>query len=186
MAFGCIVAFGRILAIGRNILAIGDCNLAFGGIVTFGRNFLVFGASSRKQASHGVASTSASEIINAAAFYFTASSLHVRSFVREKMICWWLALARKNMWWWIASFGDSYHGDILQHAKQIFSRIPQMTKYCVMRECENIQSWILYVSDLVFSHQGEISGFKFPSRFLEISSRDLTSSTSSFSFYPLN
>ena len=40
-----------------------------------------------------------------------------------------------------------------------------MTKYCVMRECENIQSWILYGSDLVFSHQGEIYGFKFPKRF---------------------
>jgi hypothetical protein len=63
---------------------------------------------------------------------------------------------------------------IIQHAKQILSRIPQMTKYCVMRECENIQSWILFVSDLVFSHQGEIYGFKFPNRFLEISSRDLT------------
>jgi hypothetical protein len=49
-----------------------------------------------------------------------------------------------------------------------------MTKYSVMRECEDIQSWILYVSDLVFSHQGEIYGFKFPDRFLEISSRDLT------------
>ena len=31
--------------------------------------------------------------------------------------------------------------------------------------CENIQSWILYVSDLVFSHQGEIYGFKCPNRF---------------------
>jgi hypothetical protein len=69
-------------------------------------------------------------------------SLHVCSFVREKM-CWWLALAKKNMQWWIPSFGDSYHGDTLQYAKQIFSaRLPQMTKYCIMRECENIQSWI--------------------------------------------
>ena len=30
--------------------------------------------------------------------------------------------------------------------------------------CENIQSWILYVSDLVFRHQGEIYGFEFPKR----------------------
>ncbi len=35
--------------------------------------------------------------------------------------------------------------------------LPQMTKYCVMRECENIHSWI--------SHQGGIYGFKFPKRF---------------------
>ena len=90
------------------------------------------------------------------------------------MKCWWLVLARKNMWWWIALFGDSYHGDVLQHAKQIFSRIPQMTKYCVMRECENILHGYLYLFDLAFSHQDGIYGFKFPHRFLEISSRDLT------------
>ncbi len=40
--------------------------------------------------------------------------------------------------------------------------------------CENIHSWISLVGDLVFSHQGEIYGFKFPKRFLEISFRDLT------------
>ncbi len=31
--------------------------------------------------------------------------------VREKM-CWWLALAKKKMWLWIASFGKSYNGDV--------------------------------------------------------------------------
>ncbi len=41
-----------------------------------------------------------------------------------------------------------------------------MTKYCIMRECENIHSW-------AFSHQQGIYSFKFPKRFLEISSRDL-------------
>jgi len=30
--------------------------------------------------------------------------------------------------------------------------------------CENIHSWISLVGDLVFSHQGEIYGFKFPKR----------------------
>ncbi len=94
--------------------------------------------------------------------------------VREKM-WWWLALARKKMWWWIASFGESCHGDVLQHAKQLFSlRLPQMTKYCVMRECDNIHSWISLSGDLAFSHQHGIYGFKFPERFLEISFRDLT------------
>jgi hypothetical protein len=79
------------------------------------------------------------------------------------------------MWLWIVSFGESYNGDVLQLAEQIFSlSLPQMTKYCVMRECENIHSWISLVGDLVFSHQGEIYGFKFPKRFLEISFRDLT------------
>jgi len=43
------------------------------------------------------------------------------------------------MWRWIASFGESYNGDVLQYAKQLFSlRLPQMTKYCFMRECDNI------------------------------------------------
>ncbi len=53
-----------------------------------------------------------------------------------------------------------------------------MTKYCIMRECENIHSWISLSGDLAFSHQDVIYGFKFPKRFLEISSRDLTSSSS--------
>jgi hypothetical protein len=40
------------------------------------------------------------------------------------------------MWWWIVSFGETYNGDVLQHAKQLISlRLPQMTKYCIMREC---------------------------------------------------
>ena len=121
---------------------------------------------------------SATEITNAAASYYHAASLlHVRSFVREKM-CWWLAFAKKKMWLWIASFGESYHGDVLQYAKHLFSlRLPQMTKYCVMRECDNIHSWISLSGDLAFSHQHGIYGFKFPERFLEISSRDLTLSS---------
>jgi hypothetical protein len=83
----------------------------------------------------------------------------MHSLVREK-IWWWLALARKKMWWWIASFGESYNGDALQYAKQNFSaRLPQMTKYCVMRECENILRGYLYVFDLAFSHHDGIHGF---------------------------
>ena len=49
----------------------------------------------------------------------------------------WLALARKKMRRWIASFGESYHGDVLQFAKKLFSvRLPLMTKFFVMRECD--------------------------------------------------
>jgi hypothetical protein len=64
-------------------------------------------------ASHGVAALrmSASKIVNAATTYYAASSLHVHTFVREKM-CWWLALAKKKMWLWIAFFGESYDGDV--------------------------------------------------------------------------
>jgi hypothetical protein len=120
--------------------------------------------------------SSANKIANATISYYRAASLlHVFLLVSEKT-WWWLALARKKMWWWIASIGDSYHGDVLQYTKQIFSlRLPQMTKYCFMRECDNIHSWISLSGDLAFSHQHGIYGFKFPKRFLEISSRDLTS-----------
>ena len=58
---------------------------------------------------------------------------------------------------------------------QLFSlRLPQMTKYCIMRECCNIHSWISLSGDLAFSHQDGIYCFKSPKRVLEISSRDLT------------
>ncbi len=30
-------------------------------------------------------------------------------------MCWWLTRARKKMWWWIASFGYSYHDNVLQY-----------------------------------------------------------------------
>jgi hypothetical protein len=106
-------------------------------------------------ATHGVAKrSSTTEITNAAIFYYCAASLHqAYSIVREKM-CWWLALAKKKMWLWIASFGEPYNGDVLHFAKQLFFlSLPEMTKYYVMRECENIHSWISPSVDLAFSHQ---------------------------------
>ncbi len=45
---------------------------------------------------------------------------------------------------------------------------------CTYEACENIHSWISLSGDLVFSHQQGLYGFKFPKRFLEIFSRDLT------------
>jgi hypothetical protein len=61
---------------------------------------------------------------------------------------------------------NSAFKNALQNAKQVFfDRIPKMTKYCVMTECENIHSWISLSGDLVFSHQQGIYGFKFPKRF---------------------
>jgi hypothetical protein len=65
----------------------------------------------------------------------------------------------------------------LQNATQIFfDRIPQMTKYYIMKECENILHAFINVFDLAFVILKGIYSFKFPKRFLEISSRDLTSS----------
>jgi hypothetical protein len=71
------------------------------------------------QAAEAMILTSATEMDDVAFYNFASSSLHVYSLVREKML-WWLALARKMMWRCIASFGDSYHGDVLQFAKQLF------------------------------------------------------------------
>jgi hypothetical protein len=114
----------------------------------------------------GVA-TSANKIANALAFYFCAASLNYGFwFVREGLL-WHVPRLDSN---------PSYHGDTLQYAKQlIYNSHPQMTKYCSMRECENILCGYLYVSDLVFVILKGVYGFKFPKRFLEISSRDLTS-----------
>jgi hypothetical protein len=110
----------------------------------------------KQAAALGVATLQSSATKTAAlTYYFTASLFHVHLLVREKM-WWWLALARKKMWWWIASFGESYNGDVLQYAKQLFSlKLPQMTKYCVMRECNNIHSWISTIGDLASGHQQE-------------------------------
>ncbi len=50
-----------------------------------------------------------------------------------------------------------------------------MTKYFIMREYENIPTWIsLCVATALFSQQGGISIFKYLERFLEIYFRDLT------------
>ena len=93
----------------------------------------------------------------------------MHSLVREKM-WWWLALARKKMRRWIASFGKSYHGDVLQFAKQLLPvRLLLMTKFFVMRECDNILSGYLCAVTTVFSQQDGIYSFKFLKRFLEIS-----------------
>ena len=79
------------------------------------------------------------------------------------------------MWRWSAYFGDSYHGDVLQVRKELFSaRLLLMTKFFVMRECENILCGYLCAVTTVFSQQDGIYGFKFLEGFLEISSRDLT------------
>ncbi len=97
------------------------------------------------QAAHGVATVSgATKITNAKIWYYcTASLYYAHSFVRESWL--WHVLSRLN------SF---FFGDTLQNAKQLFStRLPQMMKYCVMRECDNIHSWISLSGDLVFSHQ---------------------------------
>jgi hypothetical protein len=69
---------------------------------------------------------------------------------------------------------DSVFRNALQNATQLFfNRIPQITKYFVMRECENIPTEISLCCDSAFAHKKEFSIFKFPERFLEISCRDL-------------
>jgi hypothetical protein len=50
--------------------------------------------------------------------------------------------------------------------------VTTLTREC--NACEKIHSWISLSGDLVFIHQQGINGFKFPKRFLEIFSTDLT------------
>jgi hypothetical protein len=109
------------------------------------------------QAAHGVATVSSTtKITNAAISTYCAASLYkAHLFVRESWL--WHVLSRLNLY---------IFEDALQNAKQLFStKLPQMTKYCVKRECDNIYSWISLSDDLVFSHQHGIYGFRFPKRF---------------------
>jgi hypothetical protein len=73
---------------------------------------------------------------------------------------------------------DSTHSSLEAHYKMqnncFLPGFPKMTKYCLMRECDNILCGYLYDGDLVLSHQDGFYDFEFPKRFLEISSRDLT------------
>ncbi len=52
-----------------------------------------------------------------------------------------------------------------------------MTKYFVIRECEDIPTGISLCCDSALAHKKEFSIFKFPERYLEISCKDLTIST---------
>jgi hypothetical protein len=64
---------------------------------------------------------------------------------------------------------DFFFRHALQYAKQLFySRIPQMTKYFVMRECEDSYTESL-CCDSAFAHKKKFYIFKFPKRFSEIS-----------------
>jgi hypothetical protein len=64
---------------------------------------------------------------------------------------------------------DFFFGHALQYAKQVFlDRIPQVTKYFVMRECEDSYTESLCCHS-AFAHKKEFYIFKFPKRFLEIS-----------------
>jgi hypothetical protein len=82
-------------------------------------------------------------------------------------------LFQRESWLWCAGRVFSslvgldllFFGDTLQNAKQVFSvTLPQMTKYCVMRECENIRRGYLYDGDLAFVILKGFYGFKFPKK----------------------
>jgi hypothetical protein len=120
----------------------------------------------RMQSAHGVATVSSATKISIAAIHFYCK-YYAHLFVRESLLC--------DVLLHIAGL-NSVFGNALQNATQLFfDRIPQMTKYCIMRECDNILHGYLYVFELAFVILKGIYGFKFPKLFLEISSRDLTS-----------
>ena len=98
---------------------------------------------------HGVAIklASATKITNAAIWYYCAALLSVLlSLIQRESGLW-------CVWRVFSSLAglDSAFLNALQNAKQLFSlRLPQMTKYCVMRECDNILHGYLYDGDLLF------------------------------------
>jgi hypothetical protein len=97
------------------------------------------------QAAHGVATmSSTTKISNAAIQFYCKYYAHL--FVRES----WLWCVRR-VFSSLAGL-NSVFGDALQYAKQLLFHIslPQKTKYCIMRECENILCGYLYDGDLVF------------------------------------
>jgi hypothetical protein len=80
-------------------------------------------------------------------------------FVREG----WLWCVRRVLYSLAGLNSDFFFGLALQNGKQIFfNRIPQMTKYFVMRECEDIPTWRSLCCDSAFAHKKEFSIFKFP------------------------
>jgi hypothetical protein len=91
---------------------------------------------------HGVAIklASATKITNAAIWYYCAALLVLLSLIRRESGLWceWRVFS--------SLIGlDSVFESALENAKHFFStRIIQMTKYCVMRECENILHGYLY------------------------------------------
>jgi hypothetical protein len=121
---------------------------------------------------HGVAIklAIATKITNAAIWYYCAALLVLFSLIwRESGLwCEWRVFSS------LAGL-NSVFKNALQYTKQLFSvRTPVMTKYCVMRECDNIRNRYLYGGDLLFVILKGVYSFKFPKGFLEISSRDLT------------
>ena len=75
-------------------------------------------------------------------FIFIANTYYAHLFMRESLLCDVLLHIGRL---------DSVFGNALQNATQLFfDRIPQTTKYCIMRECENILRGYLYDGDLVF------------------------------------
>jgi hypothetical protein len=122
---------------------------------------------------HGVVIklASATKITNAAIWYYCAALSVLLSLIwRESGLwCEWRVFSS------LAGLNSAFENK-LQYAKQLFSVwILVMTKYCIMRECDNICNGYLYVFDLAFVILKGMYGFKFPKRCLEISSRDLTS-----------
>ncbi len=76
----------------------------------------------------------------------------------------------------VTSFNPTLVSNSLLMASNTCTNSPHLSTLPATASCENILCRYLYDGDLVFVILKGIYGFKFPKRFLEISSRDLTSS----------
>jgi hypothetical protein len=89
--------------------------------------------------------------------------------VRESWLSWLWSVRRVLLSSLAGLDSDIFFGHALQYAKQVFlDRIAQVTKYFVMRECEDSYTESL-CCDSAFAHKKKFYIFKFPKRFLEIS-----------------
>jgi hypothetical protein len=97
---------------------------------------------------HGVAIklASATKITSAEIWYYCTALLVLLSLIQRESGLWCEWRVFSSLTGLTSDFEN-----ILQNAKQLFHiSLPQMMKYCVMRECENILCGYLYDGDLVF------------------------------------
>jgi hypothetical protein len=162
IGLGLVSLFGLVGHSGINDLM--GLNSLIAAIIAAAKFLVAMVTQAAAAKTHGVAIklASATKITNASIWYYCAALLLVLlSLIRRESGLW-------CEWRIFSSLAglDSVFENALQNAKQLFHvSLPQMMKYCVMRECENILCGYLYDGDLAFVILKGISSFKFPKRF---------------------
>jgi hypothetical protein len=160
-----VIGLGLVSLVG--LVSLSDINGLVGlnnlvAAIIAAAEFLVATATQAAAAkTHGVAIklASATKITNAEIWYYCAALLLSLIWRESGLWCEWRVFSS------LAGLNSVFE-NALQNAKQLFHMsLLQMTKYCIMRECENILCGYLYDGDLAFVILKGISSFKFPKRF---------------------